>query len=76
MPANYPFFRRDRRGRVSLTDSIEAMTVEKKDWKKPPTSEEIESGAIAQVRSRGGDILDRKDVLGKFEYMQLFMKCC
>jgi hypothetical protein len=65
MTAKYPLFRRDKHDRLSLTDSTESKTALKKGMKIPKNSQEMKLFATEQVRSRGGDILNRTDVLGK-----------
>eukprot|EP00105_Crassostrea_gigas_P040661 XP_019924809.1 PREDICTED: uncharacterized protein LOC109619370 [Crassostrea gigas] len=66
MPPKYPSIRRGRDGIPVLYDSDAARQFKERAWFPPQTASQVENLAKECVRERGGDVNDRKDVLGEF----------
>jgi hypothetical protein len=63
--AKYPVFRRKRCGLTSFdSDAAKPFDGKKTQWSAPMGLQVIEKAAKDAVKHRGGDVEDRKDVLG------------
>ena len=64
MPPKYPFFRKGSNGTPVLYDSEAARKFKERAWFPPQAPSQVENAAKECVRGRGGDVNDRRDLLG------------
>nr|XP_022328895.1 uncharacterized protein LOC111127887 [Crassostrea virginica] len=66
MPPKYPSFRKGRDGAPVLYDSDGARQYNERAWFPPRGPSQVDNDAKECVRGRGGDVSDRKDLLGEY----------